>query len=99
MIREEYWQNHMQAWESGSLSQRDYCQTQDLKFHTFQYWRSRLSKPDKSPSSVFKPVKITAMPSLVKMLLPNGIQLEASCQETVELLGLIQAKEWFDAQA
>ena len=97
MSRETYWQNHIQAWESGELSQRDYCQAHDLKFHTFQYWRTRLNKQDKPAEHGFKPVKISHKPSVIKMLLPNGIQLEAGCPEIAELLGLIQAQGLFHA--
>lgn len=99
MSRETYWQNHMQAWESGELSQRDYCRAHDLKFHAFQYWRSRLNKQDKPTVSKFKPVKITHKPVVIKMLLPNGIQLEAGCSEIAELLGLIQAQGLLNAPA
>jgi hypothetical protein len=99
MSRETYWQEHMQAWESGELSQRDYCQAHDLKFHTFQYWRSRLNKPDKPVESSFKPVKINHQPSAIKMLLPNGILLEAGCSEIAELLSLIQVQGLFNAPA
>jgi hypothetical protein len=38
----QFWQNHITAWQSSSLSQAAYCKQHEIKFHNFACWRNRL---------------------------------------------------------
>jgi hypothetical protein len=41
----EEWVSLMSAYESGDLSQRDFCQKQGVAYSTFGYWRKQLRSP------------------------------------------------------
>jgi TetR/AcrR family transcriptional regulator, hemagglutinin/protease regulatory protein len=36
------WQQHIEAWQQGNLTQAQYCEQNGLKLPTFSYWRGRL---------------------------------------------------------
>ena len=82
--REQYWQQHMDTWQSSELSQNAYCREHNLRPNQFSYWKSRLqtlnnqqtSKPS-TQSSAFIPLKIanTAPTGGLCLRLPNGFEL------------------------
>ncbi len=39
------WWSHIEKCKSSGLSQARYCREQNLKYHTFLYWRKKLSVP------------------------------------------------------
>jgi len=39
------WVELMAAYESGDLSQREFCEKHDVAYSTFGYWRKRLRSP------------------------------------------------------
>lgn len=41
--KQQYWQGHVNAWQSSGLSQAAYCQAQQLALACFGYWRKRCS--------------------------------------------------------
>lgn len=38
----EYWQDHMTHWQQSQLSQRQYCENNNLGLSTFQKWKKKL---------------------------------------------------------
>jgi len=38
----DYWQSHLDNWQQGSLTQRQYCQQNNLGLSTFQKWKKKL---------------------------------------------------------
>lgn len=42
--RRDYWLGHIRGWSESGLSQTKYCETKDISYHSFQYWRKRLSR-------------------------------------------------------
>jgi hypothetical protein len=42
--KQEYWNQHIEDWKESSLTQTQYCQEQELKLPTFQYWKSKQNR-------------------------------------------------------
>ncbi|RNL58821.1 IS66 family insertion sequence element accessory protein TnpA [Zhongshania marina] len=78
--KEQFWQDHITAWQGSSLSQTAYCKQHEIKLHNFAYWRNRLS-PAKAPSA--KLLKLGGMPASPRMImnLPLGVRLELSASD------------------
>jgi len=52
----EYWQEHMTNWQLSQLSQRQYCENNNLGLSTFQKWKKKIhpslvSVKSKNPES------------------------------------------------
>ncbi|MDA8139376.1 MAG: hypothetical protein M0036_12050 [Desulfobacteraceae bacterium] len=43
---QEFWRHHIAAWRDSGLSQRAYCQKNNLKEYRFSHWKGRLAKTD-----------------------------------------------------
>jgi hypothetical protein len=39
-----YWESHLQNWEKSSISQSEYCRSNNLNYSVFHYWKRKLSK-------------------------------------------------------
>jgi len=39
-----YWESHLHNWEKSSISQSEYCRSNDLNYSVFHYWKRKLSK-------------------------------------------------------
>ncbi|MFT5887657.1 MAG: hypothetical protein ACI9BO_000465 [Zhongshania sp.] len=78
--KEQFWQDHIIAWQDSGLSQTTYCKQHKIKFHHPAYWRNRLS-PAKAPSA--KLIKLSGMaassPAMIN--LPLGVRLELSASD------------------
>jgi hypothetical protein len=48
--KERFWRGHMEGWQQGSLSQRQYCERHGLALSTFTLWRRRLQTAGAAPS-------------------------------------------------
>ncbi|WP_419628885.1 IS66 family insertion sequence element accessory protein TnpA, partial [Thiolapillus sp.] len=33
-----FWQSHIAAWQQSGLTQKAYCEQQELRYSTFGYW-------------------------------------------------------------
>ena len=79
-----YWQQHIDTWRGGNLSQKAYCQAHQLSLPTFGYWRKRLAVA--APPSKLVPVYAANNSAAVKLHLPGGICLEAAAEAMADLL-------------
>ena len=71
----QLWSDRIKSWQQSGLSQRAYCEQQQLVLGTFVYWRSRLRKqvssiPADKPS--FLPIAIKRQDDASLTLLING---------------------------
>lgn len=58
------WNIHITGWQTSRLSQTEYCQRHELKFHQFVYWRRKFApKPNPPLSLVQVPVAAVARAS------------------------------------
>ena len=57
--RHHQWQQHIADWQQSGLSQAAFCQSQQLSYHQFIYWRQKL-----------RPISESANPARTQQLLP-----------------------------
>jgi DNA-binding transcriptional regulator YiaG len=63
------WQAHLAAQEKSGLSRTQYCRRQQISYHTFTYWRNKLSKPNGNEVTL---VPITLRPKPVHTDMHGG---------------------------
>lgn len=78
--KKAFWQQHIEACMSNSLSQKEYCRSHGLALSTFGYWKRKLA-PIKNKSPRFYPLTVqsrsstpdnSAAESGLSLLLQNG---------------------------
>jgi len=97
--RASFWETHVTQWKSSSLSRKDYCQSHQLAFSTFNKWCQRLQKESNSVITStpvrLREVYLTSTPSLasknfpldgIQLKHPSGIEMTLSPQVSPELL-------------
>jgi len=74
------WEGLIAEWECSDLNQPDFCQSKNISYTSFSYWRTKLLKA-KGVGADFLPAKVSppnftspSVPSLT-LRLPNGFQL------------------------
>ena len=50
--KRRYWEKQIQRWQESGLSQKQYCQQNNLTQHQLTYWKKRFVKPESSISFV-----------------------------------------------
>lgn len=88
--QKKFWRHHIQAWQGSGLSQRAYCQSNNLKEDRFSHWKRRLSKDN--GATRFVPVPLpTRLPvpikhSVFRVWAPNGFRVDVEEGFDPELL-------------
>ena len=81
--RRQFWQTHIDQWQTSGLTQRAYCIQHDLIIHRFYDWRRRI-KSAKNNSVSFLPVSLAEGASFnhpsVSIHTPNGYTIEIGNQ-------------------
>ena len=77
----ENWKREMfsliKEWQTGEISQKDFCDRHDLSIHTFYYWLRKYKQAHSSSNNGFLPVEIG--PSVrdtrgeIQIHYPNGV--------------------------
>ena len=85
LTREQYWQQHIDTWQSSGLSQSDYCREHSLRSNQFGYWKNKLiafsinhepAASEQSPAFVPLHVSHKAVTGNgLHLRLPNGCEL------------------------
>lgn len=81
--RHAQWQQHIVDWQQSGLSQAAFCQSQQLSYHQFIYWRQKLA-PKSGDSAVstspqLLPVRYPSERPLstdLILTLPNGLRIQ-----------------------
>jgi predicted alpha/beta hydrolase family esterase len=81
------WQQHISDWSNSSLSQKRYCEQNDLKLANFSYWRKRLSA--QTASTKFVPVTVVHPSSVQARLSVAGVQIEVPIHALADVLPLV----------
>jgi hypothetical protein len=73
-----YWQQQVAGWQASGQSQKTFCETNDLNFHQFGYWRRKLlhrvdSESQKDSSFVPVTVHSQPVPMALSIQLSNGL--------------------------
>ena len=93
-----FWQDHVTAWQVSDLTQKAYCEQQELRYNTFGYWVRKLRRAaepaTKKKGAGFVPViPATVQPTGLTLSLPNGLEIrgiEANNLSLVrDLLGML----------
>ena len=87
--RQAFWQRHLEAWSDSSLSQTEYCRSNNLAPHQFSYWKHKIQDKSDQPSNQragFVPV-YQAPPNHkgagLSIALPNGLTVQGIHQNNL----------------
>ncbi len=89
--RSNYWQQQIKAWESSGQSQKTFCQSHDLNYHRFGYWRRKFLTDDggdAQQTTGFVPVSYHQQPtsSELSLILPNGLVLQGIATDNLNVV-------------
>ena len=74
------WFDRIEAWKQSGLTQKAFCEQQQLRLGSFQRWRGifmREEAPEASSAVSFLPVKVTAAPaSSLALLIDDHLRIE-----------------------
>ena len=74
-----HWQHWISRWQQSSQSQAAFCDTHNLVYHQFTYWRRRV-EPDVAaplfPSGFVTVQRQDHAAAGLMLTLPNGIQIQ-----------------------
>ena len=87
-----YWQQQIDQWKSSGQSQVKFCQTNDLPYHRFVYWRRKFERStggrqEKRESGGFAAVDYRHdANSGLTLSLPNGLVLRGISADNVPVV-------------
>ena len=87
-----YWQQQIKAWETSGQSQTLFCQTHDLSYHRFGYWRRKFLEQhcddDHKQPRGFVPVSYHQQPtsSELSLSLPGGLMLQGIAADNLAVV-------------
>jgi hypothetical protein len=67
-----YWRQQIEALKASGLSQTAYCEANQIKLTTLDYWRQKFNVPEKKNTESWIPIKIaddssSVIPDLSKL--------------------------------
>lgn len=79
--RHTQWQQYITAWQQSGLSQAAFCQSHQLSYHQFVYWRQKLvpqsDQAQPATSRQLLPVHCRSeMNAPLSVILPNGLRIQ-----------------------
>ena len=86
--KKDFWQQHIHDWSKSKLSQKVYCQQNNISFASFGYWRTRLNRLQK-PAKKWVPVTLTRPSAVVVMTLPMGVRIDVPVHALDEVLPVV----------
>lgn len=88
--QQAHWQRWITRWQASGLSQAAFCDTHDLVYHQFTYWRRKAAiesyHASPTPSGFVAVQRLDHAPSGLILTLPNGIQLQGFTAHNLTLL-------------
>lgn len=80
--RHDQWLQHISDWQQSGLSQAAFCQSQQLSYHQFIYWRQKLVPKSGDSSSTTSPQLLSVqyppdrnLSIDLTLTLPNGLRI------------------------
>lgn len=61
--KRRFWQEHLDAWKAGGQNQSAYCRRHQLSFHSFRYWKKKLSTDQACPVSFVRVYPSQVLPN------------------------------------
>lgn len=87
-----YWREQFSAWQGSGLSQRAFCQANDLNYARFGYWRRKFRQEKQVQRPGFVPVTRTPEGGGLSLVLPNGCQIRNIGPHNVEIAAQLLAR-------
>ena len=87
----DYWREHVDSWRQSGQSQQAFCQSHDLSYTRFIYWRRKFEGKSKRArnrtSSAFVPVtqQMSISTEGLTLVLPSGHELRGLSEENLPL--------------
>ncbi len=86
-----FWQPHISAWQQSGLTQKAYCEQQELRYSTFGYWVRKLRRAaepatEKKGAGFVPVIPATVQPAGLILSLPNGLEIRGIETETLPLV-------------
>ena len=86
--KEQHWQDIIRDYRQSGLTQRDFCETEQIAYSTFQYWSKRFRRVCEKPA--FVRVATDAKPRHeVSILFDPGIRMIVAADVSYETLSRI----------
>jgi hypothetical protein len=90
-LKQGFWRAHSEAWKMSGLTQKAYCEQEDISYKSFVYQHNRLT-PNQLKNAPINFIK--AKPELTEvsqntgliLILPNGIRLGINGEVNATLL-------------
>jgi len=76
--RQRFWHDHITAWQASDLTQKTYCQAQNLRYASFGYWVRKLRERSQDQSrqgSGFVPMTLSPTAEGLVLAVPNGLEI------------------------
>lgn len=95
--KRNFWRQHIDNWASGNVSQKKYCEQENLSFSSFSWWRNRGFKNKSYKTMTFVPATIINDPQPLQnqdlqLVFPNRLKLVLPATlPTKDLINLIQS--------
>ena len=86
------WRRHVDAWRETELSQKAFCEANELPYHRFVYWRKKFeggsAKHERARAGGGFAAVVREAPSDVGLTLslPNGLVLRGICAQNVAVV-------------
>jgi hypothetical protein len=79
-LRQEEMTHHIQSWKESGQGQRQYCLSNNLRFHSFYYWLKKDRKQiNTTTTGGFIPIRVqglaTNTDSNIEIQYPNGVRI------------------------
>lgn len=91
--RQQYWQQQIADWQASQLSGAAFCKQQAVSYHTFVYWRKRITQAASLKNTGTGFAKVTPVSDRrsgeLVLSLPGGVSIAGLHAGNVELLGAI----------
>lgn len=94
-----FWQRHISDWQRSGVNKARFCREQDLNYHQFIYWLSKLTAQacidDTAPQRrKLLPVTIEQRQHSagLKIMLPNGVTISGITKDSAQLLSTVLAQ-------
>lgn len=86
--KQDYYFDLIEQWQVSALNQKDFCEQQEVKISTFQYWIGKYRKANQSPSGGF--IALTnCEPAHTEITYPNGVRIRVPAGDQAHIAQLI----------
>jgi hypothetical protein len=79
ILRQEEMTSHIKSWKESGQSQKQFCLSNNLRFHTFYYWLKKDRKQVNPSTGGFIPIRVqgraTDIDSNIEIQYPNGVRI------------------------